>query len=121
MGTILNDIGAYGGPMYTDTGNTGVEDLEKSQKVPKQYTLYQNYPNPFNPITKIGFHLPKRSLIKLQIYNMLGQEIETILHEFRDAGRYVVDWNAEQYPSGIYLYRLKAGDYVETRKLILQK
>lgn len=98
---------------------TGVNNSGKN--TPRAFALHQNYPNPFNPMTKIKFDLPNSSFVKLHIYNMLGQQIETILNESRDAGRYVVEWNAGEYPSGIYFYRLEAGDFVDTRKLIIQK
>lgn len=95
--------------------------IENENRIPLSFELSQNYPNPFNPITKINFSIPMKSQVRLIIYNILGQEIETLINEYREPGRYVVDWNANKFPNGIYLYRLKAGDYVETKKLILQK
>ena len=96
---------------------------------PTQFTLYQNYPNPFNPITTIRFDLPKSSFVTLRIFDLLGREITTLVNEKRPAGTYTVEWNGKELPSGIYLYRLKAGDpstssgqgFTETKKLILQK
>ena len=87
----------------------------------KSYRLNQNYPNPFNPETTISFQLPKLSYIKLAIYNLSGQLVETLLDGFHTAGEYNVKWRPEGLANGIYLYRLKADNYIETRKLILQK
>ncbi len=83
--------------------------------------LGQNYPNPFNPSTTIQFHLPKPIFVSIKIYDLLGKEVETLISEYRHAGEYKVEWNPVGFPSGMYLYRLEAGDFVETRKLILQK
>ena len=89
--------------------------------VPKQFALHQNYPNPFNPTTTIQYDIPKESIVIIRIYDLVGQEIDILVNAHRDAGRYTIDWNAEQYPSGIYLYRLEVGEYTATRKLVLQK
>ncbi len=99
---------------------TNVSGL-KDGKIPRQFSLSQNYPNPFNPSTNIHYNIPKRSFVELTIYNELGMEIESIVSEEKAPGEYKVEWNAKEYPSGIYLCRLEAGDFVETRKLILQK
>ena len=97
-----------------------MDDL-KDKTVPKTYRLAQNYPNPFNPITTICFDLPKSSFVTLKIFNILGKEITTLVNEKRSAGEYKMEWNSKGLPSGIYLYRLKTGDFIETRKLVLQK
>jgi hypothetical protein len=88
---------------------------------PKSFRLSQNYPNPFNPTTTIRFDLPKSSFVTLKIFDILGREIITLVNEKRPTGEYAVEWNENGFPNGIYLYRLKAGDYIETRKLVLQK
>jgi len=98
---------------------TGVTKLNNTLPVTCQ--LYQNYPNPFNPVTKIRFDLPKNTYTKLIIYDMLGREIETIVNEQLVAGSYEVNWDARSYSGGVYYYRLQAGDFVETRKMILVK
>jgi hypothetical protein len=94
--------------------------------LPKKFALYQNYPNPFNPETVIKFDLPKSSDIILKIYNVLGQEVRTLINERKPAGYYSVKWDSKNnngvpVSSGIYLYRLKAGEFVLTRKMILIK
>ncbi len=98
---------------------TGIEG-ENSQTI-THFDLHQNYPNPFNPSTTIQFSLPKSVYVSIKIYDLLGNEIETLLNGYRQTGEYQIEWNAEDFPSGIYLCRLVAGDYVETKKLILQK
>jgi len=83
------------------------------------YKLYQNYPNPFNPTTSIRYELPLDGVATLKIFDILGQEIETIVNEFKNAGGYEIDFNATGLPSGIYFYQLQAGSFVETKKMVL--
>lgn len=86
---------------------------------PSNFQLFQNYPNPFNPSTKIRYVIPKTSHVLLKIYDHLGHEMTTLVKETKAAGEYEVPWSAESLPSGVYVYRLQAGDFVETRKLVL--
>ncbi|MCK4345829.1 MAG: family 16 glycosylhydrolase [Bacteroidales bacterium] len=88
---------------------------------PVGYALGQNYPNPFNPSTTIKFTLSKSSRIALKVYNLAGQEIETLVEGFRHTGEHELKWVVEGLPSGIYFYRLQAAEFSETKKLILQK
>ncbi len=88
---------------------------------PVGYGLGQNYPNPFNPSTTIKFTLSKSSKIALKIYNLAGQEIETLVEGFRHTGEHELKWMVEGLPGGIYFYKLQAGEFSETKKLILQK
>jgi C-terminal processing protease CtpA/Prc len=97
----------------------GIRSLEVP--VPQSYTLYQNYPNPFNPITTVKFDLPKTSEVTLKVFNILGEEVTTIVSEKISAGSYSYEWDASGLASGIYLYRLQAGDYLETRKMVLMR
>ncbi len=83
------------------------------------YRLYPNYPNPFNPSTTIVFNLPTTSLVTLTIYDMLGQEVATLVNEELAAGQYSRMWNASAMPSGVYFYRLQAGTYTESKRLLL--
>jgi subtilisin family serine protease len=85
------------------------------------YMLYQNYPNPFNPVTVIEYAIPQISKTTLKIYDILGREITTLVNEEKPAGFYKVNWNAANLPSGVYFYRIKAGSYTDTRKMILLK
>jgi hypothetical protein len=86
-----------------------------------RFVLSQNYPNPFNPSTTISYDLPKSANVSLTIYNTLGQLVATLVDERKMAGSYQVSWNASYVPSGIYFYRLQAGEFVETKKLVLIK
>jgi len=86
--------------------------------IPTEYQLFQNYPNPFNPSTTIRYSLPKTANVSLRIFNTLGQEIAALVNEERVAGCYLLQWNAN-VPSGMYFYRLRAGEFVETKKMVL--
>lgn len=89
--------------------------------VPTSFTLNQNYPNPFNPTTTISYDLPRRSAVYLKIFNVLGEEVVTLVNGEVEAGRHRVQWEARGLPSGVYLYQLRAGNLVETKKLILAR
>jgi len=95
--------------------------------VPERFYLYQNYPNPFNPVTKVKFAVPlnkggERGLsVRLVIYDVLGREVATLVNQQLKPGTYEVEWDAGNYPSGVYFYKLKAGDFTDTRKMILIK
>jgi hypothetical protein len=96
------------------------EELEV-ELVPTEYALYQNYPNPFNPITTIKYQIPELSFVTLKVFDVLGNEIVTLVNEDKPAGSYEVEFNATSLPSGICFYKLQAGDYVETKKMVLMK
>jgi hypothetical protein len=85
------------------------------------FNLAQNYPNPFNPVTTINFTLPKAGKVSLKIYNMLGQEVATLIDGHRTAGLYNVKWNAENFASGMYIYRLTSGTQSFSNKMLLIK
>ncbi|CUS88357.1 Por secretion system C-terminal sorting domain-containing protein, partial [Candidatus Kryptonium thompsonii] len=94
--------------------------------IPQKFELYQNYPNPFNPSTSISFDLPEDAFVTLKIYNIIGQEIKTLVNEFKNAGRYTVVWDGKDNtgkiaPSGIYFYRITAGNFSKTLKMVLTK
>jgi hypothetical protein len=89
--------------------------------LPNKYVLYQNYPNPFNPITTIEFSLPKTELATLKVYNILGQEVSTLVSDKLNEGIYKYEWDASGYASGVYYYKLQAGEYVDCKKLVLLK
>jgi len=89
--------------------------------LPNQLALEQNFPNPFNPSTTIAFSVPERSHVSLRVYNILGQEVETLVDETRNAGEYQVDWQASDKASGIYFYRLSYQNKVLTKKMALLK
>jgi hypothetical protein len=83
--------------------------------------LMQNYPNPFNPVTSISYQLPGISFVKLAVCDVLGQEVAALIDEVKQPGTYTVIWDASGVPSGTYFYRLQAGEFVETKKMILLK
>jgi len=88
---------------------------------PEEFGLGQNYPNPFNPASTISFAVPKQTQVRIQVFNVLGQLIATLVNEEKAPGRYSVTWEAGSMPSGVYLCRMLAGDHVQTRKMILAK
>lgn len=94
--------------------------------MPASYILYQNYPNPFNPETKIKFDLPIDNYVTIKVYDILGKEIFTLVNELKQAGRYVISFNARlmarqgnNLSSGIYYYKIKAGSFEKVRKMVL--
>jgi len=101
-------------------GNT-ITDIKSENKLPDKFYLSQNYPNPFNPITKLSWQSPVGGWQTLKVYDVLGNEVATLVDEFRPAGNYEVDFNANKLSSGVYLYKLQAGSFVETKKMILMK
>lgn len=96
-------------------------EVEVAIAVPLTYSLNQNYPNPFNPKTTIRFQLPEDSNVDLKIYDLVGREIAVLMHEQKPAGFYALEWNAEGMSSGVYFYKLTAGTYTQTKKLVLLK
>jgi hypothetical protein len=103
---------------------TVVTDIDEKLPVPTTYAVSQNYPNPFNPETTIKFQLPNISDIKLEIYNILGQKIITLVNSKMGIGYHEVVWDGhnssgEQVSSGVYIYRFKAGNYLKVRKMML--
>jgi hypothetical protein len=91
------------------------------ENVINTFKLQQNYPNPFNPKTTIKYSIPSTSFIKLKVFDVLGNEIATLVNEEKSAGNYDVDFNASEIPSGVYFYKLKAGDFTQTKKMVLLK
>jgi hypothetical protein len=100
-------------------GATSVTELSIS--IPSIYTLEQNYPNPFNPSTTVKFELPKTSMVRLNVYDMLGREVSVLVNERREAGVHEVKFDGSNLASGAYLYRLQAGDFLQTKRLLLLK
>jgi predicted phosphodiesterase len=101
-----------------DDYNYLVTSTDSKYNLVSEYFLNQNYPNPFNPSTKIKYSIPKQSFITLKIYNMLGKEIETLVNEEKPVGNYEIKFNAASLSSGVYFYRLQAGNFVGTKKMI---
>jgi minor extracellular serine protease Vpr len=103
------------------TTATGVSSVEVEEGIAQEYELLQNYPNPFNPSTTIGFSIPARSRVSLRIFNLLGQEVALLANDDLAAGKYQIRWNPEGLASGTYFYRLEAGSFVQSKKLLYLK
>ncbi len=109
-------MGAYGGARIpTDV------DEEQTPEIPRQFLLSQNYPNPFNTSTTIKYNLPVVSDVTINVYSILGRKVETLVQEEQQAGYYRIVWDANDVSSGMYFYRIQAGEYDETRKMVLLK
>jgi len=116
----------YGGwNLYYDFYDwVGVEDENEGEKLPAEFSLSNNYPNPFNPETRIGYSIPKACQVKLEVFNILGQRIRTLVDENQTAGKKEVTWdgrdeNRNEVASGVYFYKLQAGDFAQTKKMVL--
>jgi photosystem II stability/assembly factor-like uncharacterized protein len=116
-GSIVGDGGTI-----LQTNNGGVIGIQTiSSNVPEGFSLSLNYPNPFNPVTNIEFAVPKPSFVRLVVYDIAGCEVETLVNQSMNAGRFKADWNASRYSSGIYFYTIITTDYRETKKMVLVK
>jgi hypothetical protein len=126
-GTFFTDafmgyaVGEFGMILATATaGNpTGIPDEGSASPLPTHHTLEQNFPNPFNPTTTIRYTLQSRTSVTLKVYDILGREVATLVDEVQGAGDKTVRFNAANLAGGVYLYRLVAGEYAETRKSVL--
>jgi photosystem II stability/assembly factor-like uncharacterized protein len=114
-GWIASDNGIY----FTEHGNQVMGIKDQKFVLPDKFELKQNYPNPFNPSTKIQYQVVGNFYVYLKIYDVLGNEVETLVNEEKPAGVYEVEFDGSNLSSGIYFYQLKAGNFVETRKMIL--
>ncbi len=125
MGTLRNDMGAYGGPMSTilPAVVTSIKEGKSGGSLPDMFQLYQNYPNPFNPETTIRFSVPSGSYVSLKVYNLLGSLVAVLFSGEKQEGIYSLSFNADEYKlsSGVYFYRLESGNYSSTRKLLVLK
>lgn len=110
---LINDIMAW------LSGEVSID--EPKPHIPSSFSLSQNYPNPFNPDTRIDYALPEASHVTLEIYDMLGRRVASLIDEEQEPGYHQAVWNAKDCPSGMYFYRLKAGSFTETKKMILMK
>ncbi|MGB5896230.1 MAG: T9SS type A sorting domain-containing protein, partial [Ignavibacteriaceae bacterium] len=126
------DIGGSTVDLYFDnirvsSGTTPV-NISEILTAPKSIQLFQNYPNPFNPSTRIKYSIPQSSNVLIKVFDILGNEIETLVNGEKPVGTYEITWNAENLPSGIYFYQLQAvptgrqaGLFVETKKMVRMK
>ncbi len=109
--------------IYTEWINSGISSVNNSENnnLISGFTLLQNYPNPFNPSTKIEYNIVDHGFVSLKVFDVLGNEIETLVNEEKPTGTYEVNWYAEKLPSGVYFYKLKVGEFTQTKKMILMK
>ena len=124
--TKLKQLADIATEFYNTNFIIGVNNI--STEIPDNFSLSQNYPNPFNPVTNIKFKIPlchsgesRNPLVSLKVYDILGKEVKTLVNEILQAGTYSVRFDAGDLPSGVYFYRLKAGDFSETKKMLLIK
>lgn len=106
---------------FIKTDANGVVAVNSEVGIPSYFSLDQNYPNPFNPVTSFRFQIPQRNFVKLEIFNSLGQQVTTVVDEEKEAGNYEISWDAAGLSSGVYFYKLTAGTFIETKKLVLLK
>jgi len=111
-------IGTHGRGVYELSGSL-VGIVNNNGNIPGNFSLTQNYPNPFNPSTKISFSIPKSEFVSLKVFNSVGQEVESLLNKKLEPGSYDINFNAGKLSSGIYFYRFVAGNFAETKKMIL--
>jgi hypothetical protein len=114
-GTILIDPSStsWSGPIATD--------VVAATELPTEFALHQNYPNPFNPSTTLEYHVPQSAFVSLKVYNLLGQEVATLVNEQKEPGRYSVRWVADAVSSGIYFAKMQAGSFTQVRRMMVVK
>ncbi len=120
-----------GGPGGANSDYIGIDALNvvrslvgvshNNNQIPKEFNLSQNYPNPFNPTTNISFSVPKAGNVKVSVYDVLGNEVATVVNEYKQAGSYNVNYNASALSSGVYFYKMVSGSFTETKKMTLVK
>ena len=104
-----------------ETDSVSYIDETSLTKVPEKTSLYENYPDPFNPSTKIKFALPKSEHVNINVFNMLGQKIETLLNKKMPIGYHILEFTAHNLASGIYFYKIEAGNFEDVKKMLLLK
>ena len=114
-------VGTNGTILRTTNGGVTFVVEEKDDEAPAEFLLFQNYPNPFNSSTTINYSITQSVLVTLKVYDVLGTELETLVNENKTVGTYDLNWNAAILPSGVYFYRIQAGEFAQTRKMILLK
>ncbi len=120
----VRNIRLIGGPQAAVTANSiahAAEVLQSERNEPRTFSLYQNYPNPFNPSTNISYQIPVNSFVTLKIYDELGRKVKTLVKEYQGKGKYNIIFKASNLASGLYIYRIQAGSFVSSKKMILLK
>ncbi|MBK8550013.1 MAG: T9SS type A sorting domain-containing protein [Ignavibacteria bacterium] len=117
-GVGANGLGIYGAKI---NGNGTINIKQVSTEIPESFSLKQNYPNPFNPVTNLEFGISDLGFVSLKVYNILGNEVETLVNKNLAAGSYSVEWEATKYPSGVYFYKLETENFTEVKRMMLVK
>ena len=104
--------------------STALASADNNLLIPTEFALFQNYPNPFNPTTQISFDIPSSEVVVLRIFNLLGQDVNTVFNKSMNPGRYTVEWNGQdmlnnEVSSGVYFYELRSKSFVSRRKMLL--
>ena len=121
QGYIRDFVLVVNGRYENNEDKIKTNSVGKNNILPLEYQLNQNYPNPFNSKTNIKYQIPNTGIVKIIIYDLLGREVKTLVNEYKQPGTYQVSFNAEGLSSGIYFYRMRSGDFTETKKLVLIK
>ena len=112
-------VGSGGTILKTSNGGT-TDAVQTMNERPSDFQLLQNFPNPFNPSTNISFSLPERAVVRLTVFDLLGRTAATLVNgEYLNGGTHTIKWDAADFPSGVYFYKLEAGNISQTRKLLL--
>ena len=115
-----SEIATFVQQFYQSNFDENLVDVNDDMElVINDYVLYQNYPNPFNPFTKISYQIPQQGFVTLKIFDVLGKEVATLVNEEKPAGRYEVNFSSKGIASGVYIYRMKVNDFIESKKMIL--
>jgi len=110
-------ISAFSGPLQI----TPTSIISNNTGIPKVFALHQNYPNPFNPLTYIGFDIPKAVFVQITIYDITGREVVALVNQHMDAGSYKANWDATNFASGVYIYKIEAGSFTDRKKMVILK
>ncbi|MFC2103696.1 T9SS type A sorting domain-containing protein, partial [Bacteroidota bacterium] len=116
-----NQTLAWASPFAKDIHTEGINGVNDNEGIPADYSLGQNYPNPFNPATTIEFSIPQATQLNLSLYSVTGELVENLISDFMPAGNHSINFNASGLPSGVYLYKIIAGDFSSSKKMILMK
>ncbi len=124
--TVTDDVGNEHMSELVITGTNDALDLSDASNTPKKFKLNQNYPNPFNPVTTLGYNLPEEGLVNITVYDMLGNVINQLVNEVQNSGYKAIQWDAtdnqgQPVSAGVYLYTIEAGEFRQTKKMILLK
>ena len=111
----------YNGKRSFQVYSKAVSVENENKDIPTHFSLSQKYPNPFNPITNFEYAIPKKSLVRIEIIDIQGRVIQTLVNQTKEPGYYRISWDTSVHPSGVYFYRLQAGDFQQVRKCLIVK